>query len=172
MPAIASQEVCHVAATPIASRSRTSAVDPAVELAELFSRVARRLRRAAKQELSPLGLTWAQARVLRLVYEAAGPMRMADIACRLEIVPRSATTMVDALAAAELVTRAGDPGDRRSVLVAATTAGRTLVEHLDEARRCAAADLFGPLDTTEREHLLQLLQTLLRDADRGLQQEA
>ena len=156
-----------MAAAPIASQSRTSTVDPAVELAELFSRVARRLRRAAKQELSPLGLTWAQARVLRLVYEVPGPMRMADIACRLEIVPRSATTMVDALAVAELVTRAGDPGDRRSVLVAATPAGRTLVEHLDEARRCAAAELFGSLDDAEQDHLLRLLQTLLSDADRS-----
>jgi DNA-binding MarR family transcriptional regulator len=136
-------------------------VDPAVELAELFSRVARRLRRAAKQELSPLALTWAQARVLRLVYESPDPLRMADIACRLEIVARSATTMVDALANAELVTRAGDPGDRRSVLVAVTPAGRTLVEHLDEARRCAAYELFGRLDEAEQERLLHLLQTLL-----------
>ena len=136
-------------------------VDPAVELAELFSRVARRLRRAAKQELSPLALTWAQARVLRLVYESPDLLRMADIAGRLEIVARSATTMVDALANAELVTRAGDPDDRRLVLVAVTPAGRTLVEHLDEARRCAAYELFGRLDHAEQGRLLRLLQTLL-----------
>ena len=150
---------------PTTAPPQAAAVDPAVELAELFSRVARRLRRAAKQELSPLGLTWAQARVLRLLYEAPCPMRMADIACRLEIVARSATTMVDALAAAALVTRTGDETDRRSVLVAATPAGRTLVEHLDEARRCAAYDLFGRLDDTEKERLLRLLQTLLGNGD-------
>jgi DNA-binding MarR family transcriptional regulator len=142
-------------------------VDPAVELAELFSRVARRLRRAAKQELSPLALTWAQARVLRLVYESPDALRMADIACRLEIVARSATTMVDALASAELVTRAGDPVDRRSVLVRLTPAGRTLVEHLDEARRCAADELFGRLDNAEQERLLRLLQTLLGTPGNG-----
>ena len=118
-------------AEPTATATQATIVDPAVELAELFSRVARRLRRAAKQELSPLGLTWAQARVLRLLYEAPGPMRMADIACRLEIVARSATSMVDALAATGLVTRMGDPTDRRSVLVEASATGRTLVEHLD-----------------------------------------
>ena len=154
-----------MAAEPTATVPRATIVDPAVELAELFSRVARRLRRAAKQELSPLGLTWAQARVLRLLYEAPGPMRMADIACRLEIVARSATSMVDALAATGLVTRTGDPTDRRSVLVEASATGRTLVEHLDEARRCAAADLFGPLDAAQQSHLLHLLQAVLGNAD-------
>ena len=92
---------------------------------------------------------------------------MADIACRLEIVARSATTMVDSLVAAELVARTGDPTDRRSVLVAISPAGRRLVEHLDAARRCAAYDLFGRLDDDEHLHLLRLLQNLLGDTHRS-----
>jgi DNA-binding MarR family transcriptional regulator len=161
-----------VAVEPTMTLYPAALVDPAVELAELLSRVSRRLRRAAKQELSPLGLTWAQARVLRLLHEASQAMRMADIACRLEIVARSATTMVDALAATGLVARTGDPTDRRSVLVMISPEGRTLVERLDQARRCAAEELFGRLDGDEQLRLQSLLQALLGDTDRSQQSEA
>jgi len=54
--------------------------DTALELAELLSHSARRLRRGSTAQLAPLGLTAAQARVLRMVASAGRPLRMADIA--------------------------------------------------------------------------------------------
>ncbi|HMK63626.1 MAG TPA: MarR family transcriptional regulator, partial [Acidimicrobiales bacterium] len=107
-----------------------------LELAELFSHVARRLRRDSSAQLAPLGLTMAQSRILRLV--ADGSLRMADIAGRMDVVPRTITPMVDDLAEAGLIDRRADPDDRRSVLVGLTPAGRGLLDRLDTARRTSA----------------------------------
>src|ERR1035438_5832265 len=71
--------------------------DTTLELAELLTHTSRRLRRGSIVQLAPLGLTYAQARVLRLVAAHGRPLRMADLAAQLDVVPRSVTTMVDAL---------------------------------------------------------------------------
>lgn len=134
-----------------------SSPDTAAELAERFGHVARRLRRGTTAELAPLGLTGAQARVLRTLAAAGGPLRMAELAARLEVVPRSATSMVDALEAAGLAARHPDPDDRRSVLVAPTPSGTALLDRLDAARRATAAAVFGRLDRAEQQQLGRLL---------------
>lgn len=132
-----------------------------VDLAELVSRSARRLRRGSTAHLAPLGLTMAQARVLRML--AGGPLRMAEIAARLEVVPRTVTPMVDGLEGAGLVRRRTDAADRRSVLVETTDGGRLLLERLDEARRATAEQVFGALDGRERAQLTALLGRLCAD---------
>src|ERR1700686_455091 len=82
------------------------------QLGELLVRSSWRLRRGGAKELAPLGVTFGQARALR-VLATGEPMRMADLAASLEIVPRSLTTMIDALVAAGLVNREADSHDRR-----------------------------------------------------------
>jgi DNA-binding MarR family transcriptional regulator len=133
-----------------------------LELAELLSHSARRLRRWSTTQLAPLGLTSAQARVLHLVASAGRPLRMAEIAARLEVVPRSVTTMVDGVEASGLITRASDPGDRRSVLVSLTPRGRALLDSLERARRATAEEVFGGLAGHERADLARLLGALCR----------
>src|SRR5271157_2825942 len=103
-------------ATRPAGRSSPSDEDFA-QLAELVVRTSRRLRRSSMAELGPMGLTGAQARVIGFLERAGHPVRMADIAAALEVVPRTATSMVDGLEEANLVVRAIDPHDRRSILV-------------------------------------------------------
>jgi DNA-binding MarR family transcriptional regulator len=120
---------------------------------------ARRLRRGSTAQLAPLGLTYAQARTLRLV-AAVGPMRMADLAAQLEVVPRSVTTMVDALERAGLAAREADRDDRRSVLVVPTAEGRRLIDRLDRARRDSATEVFGGLSPADRRQLHVLLDRL------------
>ena len=83
--------------------------DLVAQLGELLACTSWRLRRAARGELEPLGLTFGQARALRLLARADEPLRMGELAVRLEVVPRSATAMVDALEAAGLVERRADP---------------------------------------------------------------
>ena len=145
-------------------RSRTTAArsghDTTLELAELLTHTARRLRRGSSVQLAPLGLTYAQARVLRLVAAEGRPLRMADLAAQLDVVPRSVTTMVDALETAGLVARHADPGDRRSVLVALSDDGRHLLDRLEVARRDSAEEVFGGLDAAQRHQLLELLGVL------------
>ncbi len=133
-----------------------TAPDTALDLAELLTCAARRLRRSTAAQLTPFGLTFAQAHVLRMV--AGGePPRMAEIAARLEVVPRSATGMVDTLEEAGLVARSTDPADRRSVLVTLTGSGRALLHQLDGASRESARELFGALETGEQAQLAGLL---------------
>jgi len=134
--------------------------DTTLELAELFTHTARRLRRGSIAQLAPLGLTYAQARVLRLVAAGGPRLRMADLAAQLDVVPRSVTTMVDALEAAGFVARHADPGDRRSVLVALSDDGRRLLDRLEAARRESAEEVFGGLDPAQRARLLVLLDAL------------
>ena len=93
--------------------------DP-VQLADLLHRLTRRLRRAQADRLAPLGLTPAQERALRLIARSEEPLRMTELADRLGIVPRSLTTVVDALEEAGLVRREIDPRNRRAILLRLT----------------------------------------------------
>lgn len=134
--------------------------DAILQVAELFTRVFRRMRRGTAKELEPFGLTFAQGRVLGVLGRAEAPMRIGDLAARLEIVPRSATSMVDLLEEAGLAERQPDREDRRSVLVSPTAAGRALLERMGEARRESAEALFGTLDDGQLAYLRGLLETL------------
>jgi DNA-binding MarR family transcriptional regulator len=136
--------------------------DTTLELAELLSHSARRLHRGSTAQLAPLGITNAQARVLRIVASAGQPLRMAEIAARLDVVPRSVTTMVDGVETAGLIVRSADPADRRSVLVSLTAQGQALLERLESARRSTAEDIFGRLAAEERSDLARLLDALCR----------
>jgi DNA-binding MarR family transcriptional regulator len=130
--------------------------DTTLDLAELFTHTARRLRRGSILQLAPLGLTYAQARVLRLVAHGHY-LRMADLAAQLDVVPRSVTTMVDALESAGFVARHADPDDRRSVHVTLSDEGRLLLDRLEAARRDSAEEVFGGLDPAQRHQLHDLL---------------
>ncbi|MBF6136588.1 MarR family transcriptional regulator [Nocardia otitidiscaviarum] len=130
------------------------------DLPELFLRTARRIRRAQQADLAPLGLTPAQARALRILGHSAEPLRMSALADRLGIVPRSATTVVDALEAAGWVDRATDPANRRATLVALTDSGRAVLTRMSDARRRAARDLFARLSPAHRASLRAILAEL------------
>ncbi|MEU3961459.1 MarR family transcriptional regulator [Streptomyces buecherae] len=137
------------------------APDASGQLAEQLLRLTRRLHRAQKRYLEPLGITPAQARLLRTValYDAEPP-RMADLAARLEVVPRAVTTLVDALEVYGVVRRAPDPSNRRVIRIELTDAGRATLRALRQARRSAAEDILEPLSARERELLGSLLNTL------------
>ena len=150
--------------------------DMTAKLSDLLVRASWRLRQNERKELAPFGLTFGQARALRAISAAATPegadagvqghvgaheaMRIGELADRLEIVPRSATTMVDGLESAGLVTRRMDPSDRRSVLVACAPAGTELLARLAEDRRTAAEALFAPLSAAQKDELRHLLSLL------------
>src|ERR1700712_4543015 len=116
------------------------------ELVERLMRSAHRLRRASMKSLAPLGLTPAQERMLRLVSRGESPWRMGELAARMGIVPRSATSLVDALEQAGLVERAIDPDNRRSILVRLTGHGQDLQRKMFDARAEAGERLFTELN--------------------------
>ncbi|MFC7649476.1 MarR family winged helix-turn-helix transcriptional regulator [Streptosporangium lutulentum] len=67
------------------------------ELAELVHGVGHRLRRGYGEQLGPLGMSPGQARALRVIVGSESPLKMVQLAERLKIVPRSVTSVVDAL---------------------------------------------------------------------------
>ncbi|MEU8825587.1 MarR family transcriptional regulator [Streptomyces sp. NPDC048636] len=129
-------------------------------LAEQLLHLTRKLHRAQKRHMEPLGITPAQSRLLRTVAHTDEPPRMADLARRLEVVPRAVTTLVDALEAHGSVRRVPDPASRRVVRVELTDAGRATLRALRDARRTAAEDILAPLSAEQRQVLGGLLDTL------------
>jgi DNA-binding MarR family transcriptional regulator len=137
--------------------------DPA-QLADLLSRLTRRLRRAQAERLAPLGLTPAQERALRMITRSSEPPRMTELADHLGIVPRSVTTVIDALEGAGLVRREIDPRNRRAIRLHLTERGGAVRDDMREARRRAAEDLFAPLTADDRKALAELLSLIDTDA--------
>ncbi|WP_046777990.1 MarR family winged helix-turn-helix transcriptional regulator [Streptomyces yangpuensis] len=140
----------------------SSASDTDRLLAEQLLRLTRRLHRIQKRHMEPLGITPAQSRLLRLVshYEGEQPPRMADLAARLEVVPRAVTTLVDGLEAADCVRRVPDPANRRVIRIELTDTGRATLRRLRNARTDAAEEILAPLTAGQREVLGGLLNAL------------
>ncbi|MFE9535346.1 MarR family winged helix-turn-helix transcriptional regulator [Streptomyces sp. NPDC006691] len=130
-------------------------------LAEQLLRLTRRLHRIQKQHLEPVGITPAQSRLLRTLAHWSEPPRMADLAARLEVVPRAVTTLVDALEESGDVRRVPDPTNRRVIRIELTDAGRGTLRALRSARRGAAEEILAPLDADQREVLGGLLTALV-----------
>jgi DNA-binding MarR family transcriptional regulator len=146
----------------VRSRPR-AATARSTRLAEGVTRLSWRLRRATQQRLAPLGITHAQARLLRTIASAERPLRMSDLAAGLGIVPRSATGTVVALEAAGLVVRRADEDDRRSVLVLLTDDAEAALAAIDRARAEAADEVFSRLGSAEQRALGVLLERLEDD---------
>ncbi|MEX3104055.1 MarR family transcriptional regulator [Streptomyces sp. V2] len=132
-------------------------------LAEQLLRFTRRVHRIQKRHIEEcgLGVTPAQSRLLRTLAQYPSPPRMADLAERLEVVPRAVTTLVDGLEANGKVRRVPDPTNRRVIRIELTEDGRTALSELRGARRSAASEILAPLSPDEREELGELLGTLL-----------
>lgn len=154
-----------------AAAARTSAQAPGNgpadevtgRLADQLIRLSRRLHRAQRRLLEPLGITPAQARLLRTLAHCDEPPRMADLAQRLDVVPRAVTTLVDALEERELLRRVPDPHNRRVIRIELRDGGRRALADLRHAGRTAAAEILAPLDDGSRAALTGLLAALDRD---------
>ena len=136
--------------------------DPDGLLAEQLLRLTRRVHRIQKRHLEhrDLGITPAQSRLLRTLAHWGSPPRMADLAERLEVVPRAVTTLVDGLEASGKVRRVPDPANRRVIRIELTDDGRGARREVRAARRSAAEEILAPLTGDQREALGGLLNTL------------
>ncbi|GAB2730011.1 MarR family winged helix-turn-helix transcriptional regulator [Streptomyces bullii] len=140
--------------------------DPDGLLAEQLLRLTRRVHRIQKRHLErrDLGITPAQSRLLRTLAHYGSPPRMADLAERLEVVPRAVTTLVDGLETNGKVRRVPDPANRRVIRIELTDDGRKALRELRAARRSAAEEILAPLTDQQREVLGGLLDTLIDGA--------
>lgn len=135
--------------------------DPDGLLAEQLLRLTRRLQRIQGRQLEPAGITPAQFRLLRTVAHYDGAPRMADLAQRLDVVPRAVTTLVDGLEAGGRVRRVPDPDSRRVVRIEITDEGVATLRSLRDGRRAAAEEILAPLTADQREVLGGLLTALV-----------
>ncbi|MEY6568382.1 MarR family transcriptional regulator, partial [Streptomyces sp. PGLac3x] len=124
--------------------------DPDGVLAEQLLRLTRRLHRLQRRQLAPRGSPPAQARLRRTVAVCARPPRMADLAQRLEVVPRAVTSLVDGLEEADRVRRVPDPESRRVVRIELTEGGREALRAMRSARRGAVEEILTPLTADQR----------------------
>ncbi|MGW7680491.1 MarR family winged helix-turn-helix transcriptional regulator [Kribbella sp. NPDC054772] len=136
--------------------------DAAEQIAGLLDRIVRRQRRASREGFGD-SVTHGQFRVLRTLDNAEQTLRLSELASRLGIVPRSATSVVDDLEAAGLVARQPDPHDRRATLVDLTPDGRKILANLREKRRDVMVSQLTRLNDREQQTLITLLQRLAED---------
>jgi DNA-binding MarR family transcriptional regulator len=130
------------------------------DLAEQLLRLTKRLNHAHRLNFAPLGVTPAQARLLRTLARSRTSPRMADLAEQLGVVPRQVTSLVDALEERGLVRRVPDPASRRVTRIELTDGGGTALSELRRARRTAAEELLAPLSGCQRDELSELLSLL------------
>lgn len=110
--------------------------------------------------LSEAGLSLAKLAALHRLTEAGESLPLGQLAERLACVKSNVTQLVDRLEADGLVSRIGDPNDRRSRLAVLTDAGKTAYAKGSEIQKQAERDLFGVLTPSESETLHQLLSKL------------
>jgi DNA-binding MarR family transcriptional regulator len=141
--------------------ARPEPPDPAggESLADAFGAVARQLRERSAETLAPWDITPAHLRALRTL-SRHGTMRLSELSERLEIAPRSATEVVDALESRDLVRRRADPGDRRATLVEVTEHGAGVLAAIRATRGTEAGRIFGRLTPADRAELARILSKL------------
>src|SRR5215467_9307886 len=111
--------------------------------------VARQLRERSAETLAPWDITPAHLRALRVLARHPA-MRLSGLSDRLQIAPRTATEVVDALQARDLVRRRADPADRRAILVEVTERGSDLLAEIRASRGTEAGRIFGRLTPADR----------------------
>jgi DNA-binding MarR family transcriptional regulator len=134
--------------------------DAAARLRLVVARLARQLR-----QNSPGGLTLSQWSALVTV-EAHVKLRIGDLADREGFSAPTATRLVASLEEQGLLSRSGDPDDRRTSYVTLTEAGREKLEWARNVRTASLARRLGTLPEGSVDRLMEalpLLEMLLVD---------
>jgi DNA-binding MarR family transcriptional regulator len=137
-------------------------MQPVEGTGDLLMAAARGLRRRYLAAMADYDVTPGQSRALRSIC-AAAPVRLSVLADTLDIAPRSATEVVDALEGRGLVEREPDPADRRATRVVPTDQGRRVLRLIEGARVEESATYFAALSASDRAELERILMRLVGD---------
>jgi DNA-binding MarR family transcriptional regulator len=107
--------------------------------------------------LAEVGLSLPKLAALHHLSQAGDSLPLGQLAERLACVKSNVTQLVDRLEADGLVTRAGDPADRRSRLAVLTEAGKTAYVKGTQIRQESEHEIFGVLTRDEADSLQSLL---------------
>lgn len=135
------------------------------DLVDTVLAASRALVAVAARSLAAAGdeVTLPQYRAL-VVLAASGPQGTADLAAALAVNPSTATRMCDRLVRKGLVRRHRQAGDRRTVRIALTPAGRDLVAAVTKRRRAELARLLGVLPQSQHEPVIAAFQAFAEAA--------
>ncbi|MER7672767.1 MarR family transcriptional regulator [Kitasatospora sp. NPDC096128] len=136
------------------------------EFSALLAGIQRLLRRRLRRGLEQPRLRGAQVELLRLVMDSPG-LRVSAAAEELCLAGNSVSTLVNQLAAQDLLRREADPADRRAALLYATGAAEQRLEAWRERRRALTGELLAALPERDRAALAAALPAL-RALARGL----
>lgn len=135
-----------------------------VQLMEQFRAIAHASHNRTNARMSAAGLSLARFRVLQAL-ASSGRLRMNELSAALGVVPRTVTTIIDALENDHMVARLADPADRRATLLEITEEGLGQLHRLRAVHDAAAAELFDVLTQAEKQQLAGLLRRLQAAAD-------
>jgi DNA-binding MarR family transcriptional regulator len=118
------------------------------------------LESRVESKLAEVGLSIAKLAALHQLTRAGDSLPLGQLAERLSCVKSNVTQLVDRLEADGLVSREGDPNDRRSRLAVLTAAGRKAYLKGTEIQGQAEKELFNVLSADESKKLHELLAKL------------
>lgn len=113
--------------------------------------------------LRPSGISWGGFSLLfnLWIQGPARPMETRALAASIGCSRPSVSSLCDTLQRRGLVARAGDPGDRRLVLVSLTAAGERKIADLFPRFNAGESELVAMMTADERRQLADLLRRLL-----------
>lgn len=128
---------------------------------QLTDRTFRQLLPMVPKEWLHLDLTMPQLKVVLLLF-ISGPSRMSEIASALGVSLATATGVVDRLVERDILTREGDPGDRRVVLCRLSEKGEELMSGLWQLSQDRAGELMRSLASPQLLLITEALEVLLQ----------
>lgn len=131
------------------------------ELTTVVTQLRRALRRSIRRDFSWESRPIAQIEVLQMLGET-GPVRLGDLAARLNLAQSTVSALVSDLVTDALVTRDVDVRDRRAMVVELTEAGRAQLHDWDAAHRRRLAAALRTLDAEDRAKVLAAVPALGR----------
>src|SRR5206468_12352829 len=122
--------------------------------------VASSLEARVEARHAEVGLSLPKLAALHQLAQAGDSLPLGQLAERLACVKSNVTQLVDRLEADGLVTRAGDPSDRRSRLAVLTESGKSAYLKGTHIRQQSEREIFGALSSDEASSLQALLAKL------------
>lgn len=144
--------------------SRVTPGARARELTDVITRMRRALRRSIRLDYPWEARPMAQIEVLQMLQDT-GPIRLRDLAERLNLAQSTVSSLVGRLLTAGLVQRATDQHDRRAARIQLTPAGQQHLGEWDDAHRQRLGRALRSLAAADRSKVQDALPALGRLAD-------
>lgn len=134
-------------------------MDYSNNLIELVIKISRALKGKMVFDDQTSHLTMLQLQALVLLKNEDN-IQMKDIADNFKVKMSTATSLLDRLVSAKLVSRREDSKDRRIVRISLTNKGKTLIDNAMEQRKRKINTVLSYISLKDKKSLLRILQTI------------